>query len=288
MVQQRLGRGLASLIPTTVSKDQPAQTNEILVDLIKPNKHQPRQMFDKEALDELAASIEETGVLQPILVTPSVNPGEYDLVAGERRWRAAKLIGLKTVPVIIKKLSPMEQVHISLIENLQREDLNAIEEAVAYQKLLAEFNMTQEDIAKRLGKSRPYIANTVRLLDLPAEVQTLVSKNEISPGNARTLLSLNNKDEIVNLANRIITERLIVRETESIVKEIKKTNIKKDKKSVKKYIELSDAADELQRVLGTKVKISGTPKRGRIILHYYSLSDLERIVTLLNPKSKKK
>ncbi len=283
-MHQALGKGLEALIPksqiTPTITVEGEQIVKIPVEKIKPNRYQPRNKFKDENLQELASSIKEKGLLQPLIITPSLVPGEYELIAGERRLRATKLAGLNEVPVIIRsEVSEQERLQISLIENLQREDLNPIEEAQAYQCLIKEFDLTQEDLAKLLGKSRALIANTLRLLSLPAEIKDAVISGAISSGHARTLIGLPT-EEIQKLVQRIIQERLSVRETEKIVERLKVESLKLKRK--KKILpELISAGEELQRSLGTKVKIKGTAKKGRIEIYYYSLDELNRIIDLL-------
>lgn len=287
MVHQALGKGLEALIPGTRIAQAEVRVGEeivkIPVEKIKPNRYQPRNEFKEENLQELANSIKEKGLLQPLIVAPSLVPGEYELIAGERRLRATKLAGLTELPVIIRsEVSEQERLQISLIENLQREDLNPLEEAQAYQQLIKEFGLTQEELAQRLGKSRAAIANTLRLLSLPQEIKEAVINRTISAGHARSLVGLESM-EIQKLVQRIINERLTVRETEKIAERLKVDKLKLKRK--KKILpELISAAEELQRSLGTKVKIKGGAKRGRIEIYYHSLDELNRIIDLLKDR----
>ncbi|MFA5857688.1 MAG: ParB/RepB/Spo0J family partition protein [Elusimicrobiota bacterium] len=295
MSQQRLGRGLASLIPGAVtastagSKELSEAANSIPIESIKPNRFQPRKKFAKEALEDLVSSIKESGVIQPVLVIPGDTPGEYELVAGERRLRAAVLAGLKSIPAIIRnKMSQEEQSILALIENLQREDLNPLEEAQGYKNAMDTFGLTQDVLAKKVGKSRPYVANIVRLLELPEEVKVMVAENTLYPGQARALLALEDITEIVAVAKRVTQEKLTTREVEEIVNQ-KKKGQKGAGKAQKRLLEaeLVAASEELQRTLGTKVKIVGTSKKGRIVVHYYNLDDLERLIKIFSVKVKR-
>jgi len=283
MVRQALGKGLEALIPKAQIANSKFQIGEeivkVPVEKIKPNRYQPRAKFEDEGLEELANSIREKGLLQPLIISASVVPGEYELIAGERRLRAAKLAGLNEVPVIIRSdTSEQERLQISLIENLQREDLNPIEQAQAYQKLIQEFNLTQEELAERLGKSRVAIANTLRLLNLPQEIKSAVVDSTISAGHARSLIGLGT-EEMQKLIQRIIGEHLTVRETEKLVEKWKSEKVKKKKKILP---EITTAEEDLQHALGTKVKIKGGLKKGRIEIYYYTLDDLNRLISLLS------
>ncbi len=286
-MHQALGKGLEALIPKSEIRIPKSETGEqiikIPIEKIKPNRYQPRTEFKEENLTELANSIKEKGLLQPLIVTVSVIPGEYELIAGERRLRAAKLAGLNEVPVVIRpQVSEQERLQISLIENLQREDLNSIEEAQAYQQLIKEFGLTQEELAQRLSKSRTAITNTLRLLNLPQEIKEAVSSGIISSGHARTLVGLP-VEEIQKLVQRIINERISVRETEKIVERFKVENLKLKRKKSRLLAgpELVSLSEELQHLLGTKVKIKGNTKKGKIEIYYYSLTDLERLLKLI-------
>ncbi|MGE5577139.1 MAG: ParB/RepB/Spo0J family partition protein, partial [Syntrophothermus sp.] len=218
MVRQVLGRGLGALIQEVDSVDQSAVRN-LPISAIKPNPFQPRQHFDEEKLAELAASIKEHGVVQPLILRQREEG--YELVAGERRWRAAQLAGLKEVPVVVKGLNDLQMMQIALVENLQREDLNPLEEARAYARLLNEFSMTQEEIAFTVGKSRPVVANTLRLLHLPEEIQESVSRGTISMGHARTILGLESPEQQITAWEKILKDQLSVRETERLVESLK-------------------------------------------------------------------
>ncbi len=246
---------------------------------IEPNKNQPRKKFDKEKLEILSSSIEQHGMVQPILVKPNIN-GTYTIVAGERRWRAAKLAKLKEVPCIVRELSETEVMEIALIENLQREDLNPIEEAEGYKRLIENCDMTQEDVAKRIGKSRSAVANSLRLNNLCDDVKQLVIEGKLSQGHARTLLGISDNNQQLEVANMIIEKGLNVRQVETLVAGLnnKKQNQKKNTVSgmMKKYF--AEVENSLGSKFGTKVKISEGANKGKIEIEYYSKDDLERIL----------
>ncbi len=291
MAKKGLGKGLGSFfesedIPSITEEitKEPQSATEVALTNIEPNKNQPRRTFDKEKLQTLADSIKEQGLIQPIVVTKQQN-GRYMIVAGERRWRAAKLAGLKKVSVVIKEYTPTQIAQIALIENLQREDLNPIEEALAYRSLLEEYSLTQEQVSKVSSKSRSAIANSIRLLSLDDEIQKLVISGEISGGHARALLSVENKKDREAIAKRIIDEDLSVRQTENIANAIKKAKPKKDKPSSSDdvyKIELERIQEKLCSGFGTKVKITSGKKKGKIEIEYYGNDDLERILGILN------
>lgn len=283
-----LGKGLNALIPQSFEesilnneKNSGESIKILKVDDIKPNINQPRKHFDKEKIKALEESITSHGIIQPIIVR-KLEKG-YEIVAGERRWRAAKNKDLKEIPCIIKELDDEKLMELSLIENLQREDLNEIEEALAYKRLNEEFSMTQDKIGKTVGKSRPYIANTLRLLNLDDEVKEMIVEGKISGGHGRTLLRIENINLQREIASKIISETLTVRETEKLVSKLldkdlarKKSFIKKEKDSDITYLE-----ESLKEVLGTKVNIVNGKKKGKIEIEYYSDEDLERIIEFL-------
>ncbi|OGS19299.1 MAG: hypothetical protein A3J83_07190 [Elusimicrobia bacterium RIFOXYA2_FULL_40_6] len=284
-----LGRGLEALIPGGVlGKQQPdIRGEEILklaLDKIKPNKHQARKKFDIEKLTELSHSIKEKGVIQPLIVSPSLIPGEFELIAGERRYRAGKMAGLKEIPAIVRHVNDKERSQISLIENIQREDLDPIEEANGFKSIIDEFKLTQEELAKLVGKERSVVANTLRLLNLPEEIQELVSSGSITLGHARTLAGIPEIDKQKELLKRIQREKLTVREIENIVKDWKSEIAKKPIKR-KRSPELVDFENNLQKALGTKVQVFSRGKKGKIVIHFYSLEELDKIVKALK-KSK--
>jgi ParB family chromosome partitioning protein len=271
-----LGKGLGALIPTEEKSGENVQ--EIDVKIIKANEKQPRKRFSQESLEELAQSMKEHGVLQPLILR-KLRDG-YEIVAGERRWRAAVTAGISKIPAIVKEISDAEAMEIALIENLQREDLNSLEEATAYKRLMEEFKMTQEELSKRVGKSRSQIANTVRLLNLDEAILKMISDNSLTAGHGRALLSVEDKKERMQLANRIIEGDLSVRQVEELTK--KKVTEKKTKLKLREinpvFVEITD---QLQRALGTKVKVKGTEKRGKIEVEFYSADELERLLEIL-------
>lgn len=262
-----------------VSDEEKNNIRIIKIRDIEPNKNQPRKKFDKEKLEILSSSIEQHGMVQPILVKPNIN-GTYTIVAGERRWRAAKLAKLKEVPCIVRELSETEVMEIALIENLQREDLNPIEEAEGYKRLIENCNMTQEDVAKRIGKSRSAVANSLRLNNLCDDVKQLVIEGKLSQGHARTLLGISDNNQQLEVANMIIEKGLNVRQVETLVAGLnnKKQNQKKNTVSgmMKKYF--AEVENSLGSKFGTKVKISEGANKGKIEIEYYSKDDLERIL----------
>lgn len=278
----RLGKGFDSLFsedfPSTIEPET-AET-ELKITEIEPNKYQPRREFDKEKLQSLAESIKEHGIIQPLVVVKNAS-GMYTIVAGERRWRAAKVAGLKTVPAVIKEYTPEQIAQIALIENLQREDLNPIEEALGYQSLIDEYNMTQENISHTIGKSRSAVANALRLLALEDEIKKMLEKGELTSGHARAVLSLSDKKSRLVLAKRIIDEGLNVRQAENLAKYMQKAPAKRKAPS-DKQIELEAFADKLSLGFGTKVKISQGAKKGKIEIEYYNNSDFDRIIKLFN------
>ena len=277
-----LGKGLDALFADNNTMEEEQGVQMLRLSEIEPNRNQPRKEFDREALQQLADSIREHGVLQPLLVR-TIGESSYQLVAGERRWRAARMAGISEVPVIVKELDDTQAMEIALIENLQREDLNPIEEALGYHSLLEDFSLTQEILSKRIGKSRSAIANSLRLLTLDDGIKKLLITGELSSGHARALLSVENPEMRLALAKRIIEDRLSVRQAEEIAKKLnkeKKSPPKKD--NTAEQIETEHLAEQIASVLGTKVKISHNAKRGKIEIDYYGNEDLDRILELLN------
>jgi ParB family transcriptional regulator, chromosome partitioning protein len=274
-----LGTNLDALIPTslTVGGKEVGQQNEIDINLISPNPKQPRTVFDEAALKELMVSIKEIGILQPPVVR-EVSGGRYELIMGERRYRAAKAVGLKTIPVIIRQTPDNELLREALIENIHRSQLNPLEEGAAYAQLLSDFNCTHEELATKLGRSRPHLSNTMRLLTLPQAVQKRVALGIISAGHARALLGLSDAAEIEKLANRIVAENLSVRSVEEIIATggIGKKSTKR--KTRKGNPELNEIAEELGDHLDTRVKIEGTAGKGKIVIEYSGGEDLQRII----------
>ncbi len=274
-----LGTNLDALIPTslTVAGKEVGQQNEIDIDLISPNPKQPRTVFDEIALKELMVSIKEIGILQPPVVR-EVSGGRYELIMGERRYRAAKAVGLKTIPVIIRQTPDNELLREALIENIHRSQLNPLEEGAAYAQLLSDFNCTHEELATKLGRSRPHLSNTMRLLTLPQAVQKRVAIGIISAGHARALLGLTDAAEIEKLANRIVAENLSVRSVEEIIATGGSGKKSGKRKSRKDNPELNEIAEELGDYLDTRVKIEGSASRGKIVIEYSGGQDLQRII----------
>ncbi len=274
-----LGKGLGALFADNSAPDSSVQT--LSISEIEPNKSQPRKEFDDEALGDLAQSISRYGVLQPILVRPLLSGG-YQIVAGERRWRASRLAGITEVPVVIKELSEQETLQIALVENLQREDLNPIEESLGYKELADQFDMTQEEIAKQVGKSRSAVANSLRLLSLPSAVIDYLKGGELSAGHARALLSLQDEQTIQHTAEQIISKSMSVRETEKLVKSLlreHKASVKTTKRRDSYYDEMELALEE---ILGRRVKISEKQQGGEITLEYLDKQDLKDIADRLS------
>lgn len=298
-----LGKGLDSLIPmspmTNIKKTasvsgeqerntddrdkimQKEQTNLLKISMIEPNREQPRKQFDEDALLELAESIKQFGILQPIIVQKK--DSYYEIIAGERRWRAAKLAGLKEVPVILKEFSNQEAVEISLIENIQRENLNPIEEATAYKRLMNEFHLKQDVIAERVSKSRTAVTNFIRLLKLDDRVQQMVIDEMLSTGHARTLLAIEDSDEQYRIANLVFDHKLSVRETEKLVKELQKPKEPQVKvENTTEDIIFHNLEDKIKSIIGSKVTINRKKNdKGKIEIEYYSKDELERIIDLL-------
>jgi ParB family chromosome partitioning protein len=274
-----LGTNLDALIPTslTVAGEEVGQQNEIDINLISPNPKQPRTVFDEAALKELMVSIKEIGILQPPVVR-EVSGGRYELIMGERRYRAAKAVGLKTIPVIIRQTPDNELLREALIENIHRSQLNPLEEGAAYAQLLSDFNCTHEELATKLGRSRPHLSNTMRLLTLPQAVQKRVAIGIISAGHARALLGLTDAAEIEKLANRIVAENLSVRSVEEIIATGGSGKKSTKRKTNKGNPELNEIAEELGDHLDTRVKIEGSAKKGKIVIEYSGGEDLQRII----------
>lgn len=284
-VKRGLGKGLSALITDDLEQEISNKKQGIMtlnINKVEPNREQPRRQFDEDLLQELADSIKQYGIIQPLLVTKKDK--YYELVAGERRWRAAKLAGLKEVPVIIKGYSSQEILEVSLIENIQRENLNPIEEAFAYQKLIDHFNLKQDEVAEKVSKSRSTIANSMRLLNLDKRVQAMIIDEMISSGHARALLSIKDKELQYNTANKIFDEKLNVRETEKLIKQLLDP---KKSKEIKPKDELQpiyrEVEEKFQEILGTKVLINRkNNKKGKIEIEYYSDDELERLIELIS------
>lgn len=306
MAKKGLGKGLGAIFGEDVVKENKEETEKkakakaeakaaeemdekgrilmLKLDLVQPNKEQPRKTFDEEKINELAESIKNYGVLQPLLVQK--NDSFYEIIAGERRWRAAKAAGLKEVPAVLKEYSKQEAMEISLIENVQRADLNPIEEALGYKQLIDEFELTQEEIAVRVAKSRTVITNTMRLLKLDEQIQNMLVQGVITSGHARALLSLEDAQMQLKAAKEILDKKLSVRETERLVKRLQKeaSGEKKEEKKKDETLALiyQDLEDRMKSVMGTKVSIHNKDKnKGRIEIEYYSEAELERIVEMI-------
>lgn len=280
-MKKGLGKGLGALIISAESED--TGVREIRINDVEPNSGQPRKNFNDDKLAQLAESIKQHGIVQPLIVQREGS--KYKIVAGERRWRASRLAGLKTVPVIIRDLSNKQVMEIALIENLQREDLNPIEEAEAYDKLMGDFGMTQEEIANTVGKSRPAIANSLRLLTLQEKLRIKLIDGELTSGHARALLGIENHLLQVKAAEEVIKRELNVRETELLVKRMA---MQKQKKKEKKEDEVEYLAIEerFREVFGTKVKIMNSVNKGKIMIEYYSLDELDRIIDIVEKLDK--
>ncbi len=276
-----LGKGINALFNTVDSNEETVE--EIKIKELRPNPYQPRKTFDEDALSDLKESIQQHGVLQPIIVRKSIKG--YDIVAGERRFRAAQQAGLTTIPAIVREFSETLMREIALLENLQREDLSPLEEAEAYASLLDHLSVTQEELAKRLGKSRPHIANHLRLLTLPDEVQKLIADGKLSMGHGRTLLSLKNKNKLAPLVKKIVDEGLNVRQVEKLVQQLNE-NVPREtkKKEAPKDRVLKERESFLQNYFGTSVSIKKQKKKGKIEIEFLSNEDLERILELLSTR----
>ena len=290
-----LGKGLDSLIPDnknikTITSEKAAEEKKedqvksgvqmLKINMVEPKRDQPRKSFEEDALLELADSIKQFGILQPLIVRKRKD--YYEIIAGERRWRAAKIAGIKEVPVIIKEYTDQEIVEIGLIENIQRENLNPIEEAMAYKRLLEEFNLKQDEVAERVSKSRTAVTNSMRLLKLDSKVQQMIIDDMITTGHARALLAIDDPELQYTLASQIFDEKLSVRETEKLVKEIKNPKKPKEKKVVENSFIYRDLENKMKDIFGTKVSISSKGKgKGKIEIEYYSDDELEQMFEMI-------
>ena len=299
-IKRGLGKGLDSIIPSTATKTAPKAENNsvskegtktgdaitmVKIGKLKNNEDQPRKKFDDDAIEELSESIKQYGIITPLVVQDRKN--YYEIIAGERRWRAAMKAGLKEVPVIIKDYSDLEIAEISLIENIQREDLNPIEEALAYKRLIEEFKLKQDEVAERVSKSRTAVTNSMRLLKLSTQVQQMVIDDQISTGHARALISVEDMDKQYELAQQVFDEKLSVRDVEKLVKNLGVTKVKKSTKTVDKSLQAiyDDITEKLKQKLNTKVSISPSSKNdgsGKLEIEFYSHDELEKIMDLLN------
>lgn len=288
-----LGKGLDSLIPkqSVEKKTVPAKPETVVKTVVKkeeiklrisevePNREQPRKKFDEDALLELSESIKQYGVLQPLLVQK--RDGYYEIIAGERRWRAAKMAGLKEVPVVIKDFTDQQIVEISLIENIQREDLNPIEEALAYKRLLTEFKLKQDEVAERVSKSRTAVTNSVRLLKLDPRVQQMVIDEMITTGHARALLSIEDKEQQYKIAMQVFDQKLSVRDVEKLMKTMQNTENRKEKSQPENAFIYENLEEKMKALFGTKVSISHKANhKGKIVIDYYSDDELDRLMEL--------
>jgi ParB family chromosome partitioning protein len=296
MAARGLGKGLDALIPSaspkagkvdtkakavTVDENDDSPKSIVKITKVEPNREQPRKNFDEDALNELAESIKQFGVLQPILVQDRKD--YYEIIAGERRWRAAMKAGLKEVPVIIKNLTEQEIMEISLIENLQREDLNPIEEALAYKRLLTEFNLKQEEVAERVSKSRTAVTNSMRLLKLDPSIQKMLEDGELTTGHARALLAIEDNDKQVVAAKKIVSDKLSVRDVEKLVKDFGKPAKEKKKSNDEMDVFYKDIEEKLKRSLGTKVSVNSKGEgAGEVKIEFYNFDELDKLVSLLS------
>ena len=281
MEKKALGKGLGALLPDSLPKILPIEretTQDVPLDRIVPNRYQPRQTFDADELTQLAESVKRNGVLQPVLVRRKAD-GYFELIAGERRYRAAKSAGLKSIPVVVRNSSDEQSMELALIENLQREDLNPMEEARAYHRLVTEFGLTQESLAQRFGKDRSSIANSLRLLNLPNEIHRLIESLEISMGHAKVLLGLSRPELQIKLAKRIIDGQLSVRQTERLI--ASELRAGKTTAAARRLTAYPDLEEKLRKRLGTKVRISKGRKGGRIEIHYFEPADLDRLTDMI-------
>ncbi|MCI9598351.1 MAG: ParB/RepB/Spo0J family partition protein [Firmicutes bacterium] len=285
-----LGKGLDALfssseikIPTESANDaeQLEERGISLIDIndIKPNEKQPRKNFDEEKLEELATSIREHGLIQPVILRHSEIG--YEIVAGERRWRACRKAGIKEIPSIVKELTDEQNMLIAIIENMQREDLNPIEEAEGLNQMIDSFGLTQEEVSKSIGKSRPYITNALRLLKLPEQIRNLVSEGKLSSGHARAIAGISDPEKQIEIAEYAIKKELSVREIEKLIKELGTDKKKNKQKKIDKTPDVKRVEEDLKQIMGTKVNLSQKGKKGRIEIEYYSKEELERLIELL-------
>lgn len=272
-----LGKGLNAFFSNIETKEE--SVREIKLNELRPNPYQPRKIFEQEAIDELTQSILEHGILQPIVARKSIKG--YEIVVGERRFRAAKAAKLETVPVVVKELTEQQMMELAVLENLQREDLTPIEEAAAYQLLMDKLKLTQEELAKRLGKSRPHIANHIRLLSLPPKIQSYISEGKISMGHGRALLGLRNKDKISPLVEKIMKEGLNVRQLEQLIQQMNNVSRETKKPMVKKDVFIKEQESFLRERFGTTVHIKQSNNKGKIEIEFFSKDDLNRILEVL-------
>ncbi|MCM3588137.1 ParB/RepB/Spo0J family partition protein [Mesobacillus maritimus] len=272
-----LGKGLNAFFNMEVGKEE--SVKEITISELRPNPYQPRKVFEEKAIDELKESIIEHGILQPLIVRRSIKG--YEIVVGERRYRAAKAAKLETVPAVVRELNEQQMMELAVLENLQREDLNPIEEAAAYQTLMEKLGLTQEELSRRLGKSRPHLANTIRLLSLPPKIQGFISEGKISMGHGRALLGLRNKDQLQAVAEKVLREGLNVRQLELLIQELNNKAPKEKKKKPVKDLFIREQETHLRERFGTTVTIKQAKNKGKIEIDFFSKDDLERILELI-------
>lgn len=276
------GRVVEAVAPSQAAAMTEGKVWQVAIDKLQSGEYQPRQLFDREALAELANSIKANGILQPIVARKKAN-GSLEIVAGERRWRAAQLAGLHEVPVLLRNFDDRQALEMAIIENVQREDLNPIEEAEGYSRLLIDFNLSQQAVAEKVGKERATIANAVRLLQLPISVRDMVAKSEISPGHAKVLLGLSDPAQIIELAKKIVAEKLAVRKLEKLISDIsagKKSEATDNKEAVANRL-VAGMSEDLQRLFGTKVSLDYKKGTGKVAIHFYSDDELTEIVEKL-------
>jgi len=274
-----LGKGLEALLPSRNDEQSGIRLKEIKIPDVVPNSKQPRKLMDEDKLVELSESIREHGVVQPIVVRP-IGGGKYELIAGERRWRACLRLGLEKIPAIIREYDDLEATAVALIENIQRENLNPLEEAMAYKMLMEDFGLTQEDVSKRVGKSRPFVGNMVRLLTLPLDIKNMMVEGKISAGHARAMLAIEDKSRQLKMAGKIVEKQLNVRQTEKLVKAL--TEKKLARQRIRKPYMLKDYEDQLFNVLAAKVQITSAPGGGgKIVIQYSGEDDLRWLVKVL-------
>ncbi|SEN42736.1 chromosome partitioning protein, ParB family [Mesobacillus persicus] len=272
-----LGKGLNAFFSMEVGKEETVK--EISVQELRPNPYQPRKIFQQEAIDELKNSILEHGILQPLIVRKSIKG--FEIVVGERRYRAAKAAGLETVPAVVREFNEQQMMELAVLENLQREDLNPIEEGAAYQTLIEKLGLTQEELAKRLGKSRPHLANHIRLLSLPPKIQALISDGKISMGHGRALLGLRQKERLQAVAEKIVKEGLNVRQLELLIQQLNDAVPRETKKKPEKDVFIRNQETQLRERFGTTVTIKQSKNKGKIEIDFFSKDDLDRILELI-------
>ncbi|KAA0566096.1 ParB/RepB/Spo0J family partition protein [Bacillus sp. CH30_1T] len=274
-----LGKGINALFTNIQTTQNEESVQEVSLKEIRPNPYQPRKIFEPQAIEELKDSILEHGILQPIIVRKTIKG--YEIVVGERRYRAAKAAKLESAPVVVRELNEQQMMELAVLENLQREDLTPIEEGAAYQMLMDKLKLTQEELAKRLGKSRPHIANHIRLLSLPAPIQELISEGKLTMGHGRALLGLKNKKNLSTVVNRILKESLNVRQLEKIIQELNENVPRETKNTERKDVFIQEQESLLRERFGTTVTIKQSKKKGKIELEFFSKEDLDRILELL-------